>query len=227
MRLSIFLLMLFINLFSFQSNVYAKITDMKVFVKDGNIYYRSSEGQIVKLTVKGKDQTPILSPDKRLVAFIRKSDRIVPKECILVDDTGTRYGNEIWLYDFERKTERLLVANNFNCNALEQQITDPSNLQFSPDSNTVYFVASAWVTTGAVHGVNINGKNLRYILPGNSLEVVPKGDYKGYLIVNQHRYFIGGGSFDWFWVFTPEGKEEGPIGPEIQQFQRDFLETKT
>jgi hypothetical protein len=45
------------------------------------------------------------------------------------------------------------------------------------------------------------------------------------LIVNQHRYFLGGGSYDWYWVFSPNGKEEGPLGPEIVKNQRDVLES--
>jgi len=52
---------------------------------------------------------------------------------------------------------------------------------------------------------------------------VSKGQYKGYLIVNQHRYFIGGGSYDWYWLFSPAGKEAGPFGETISEDQRKFV----
>jgi hypothetical protein len=95
---------------------------------------------------------------------------------------------------------------------------------FGNDKPLVVF-ASAWVTSGAVHAVKTDGSGLRYVIPGNELEVIPKGEYKGYLIVNQHRYFLGGGSYDWYWVFSPNEKEEGPLGPEIVKSQRDALES--
>ena len=95
---------------------------------------------------------------------------------------------------------------------------------FSPDSKTVYFVGSAWVTTGALHGVNIDGSNERFIEGANTLEkVIDKGDYKGDLVISQHRYFLGGGSYDWYYVFTPEGKEVGPLGDDLKTVGWDML----
>src|SRR5438045_3076772 len=42
-------------------------------------------------------------------------------------------------------------------------IIDPHNLQFSPNSKTLYFETSAWVTSGAIHAVDVNGNHLRYV----------------------------------------------------------------
>ena len=72
----------------------------------------------------------------------------------------------------------------------------------------------AWTTSNALHAVNIADAKQRYLLPANSLAVATDEEYKGNLILNQHRYFIGGGSYDWYWLFTPEGKEIGPLGEE-------------
>lgn len=30
--------------------------------------------------------------------------------------------------------------------------------------------------------------------------------------MEQHHYFIGGGSYDWLYVVTPNGEEVGPLG---------------
>jgi hypothetical protein len=57
--------------------------------------------------------------------------------------------------------------------------------------------------------------NYRFIQPANELEVITSGEYQGYLALQQHRYFIGGGSYDWYWLFTPDGKEIGPLGEEL------------
>ena len=109
----------------------------------------------------------------------------------------------------------MLVDNNFSCNKPKKRIVDPQQLNFSPNSRTLYFVTSAWAVSGAVHAINIDGTNYRFIQPANELEVITSGEYQGYLALKQHRYFIGGGSYDWYWLFTPDGKEIGPLGEEL------------
>ena len=49
------------------------------------------------------------------------------------------------------------------------------------------------------------------------------GEYRDFLIVQQHRYFLGGGSFDWYWLFRPDGKEVGPIGENANNFKDLYL----
>ena len=76
-----------------------------------------------------------------------------------------------------------------------------------------------------MHRVEIDNALQRYMMPANEFKIVSKGENKSYLIVNQHRYFIGGGSYDWYWLISPEGHEEGPLGPEITKDQIDFIES--
>jgi hypothetical protein len=139
---------------------------------------------------------------------------MIPERCRAFADTRTPYGDQIWIFNIEQKKEQLLVNNVFSCSKPTEMIIDPKQLTFSPDSKTLYFLTSAWATSGAVHAVNINEAVERYLLPANSLAVATDEEYKGNLILNQHRYFIGGGSYDWYWLFTPEGKEIGPLGEE-------------
>jgi hypothetical protein len=82
-----------------------------------------------------------------------------------------------------------------------------SKPQFSPDSKNVYFLSQAWTTSNAVHKVDLRTKTVTFISPGNSLEVIQKGKYSGYLKVNMHRYHRGGGSYYCDYLLTPEGKE--------------------
>ena len=185
-----------------------------VFVKAGNIYYSQGGGGI-QLTNTNHDDSPILSPNKKLIAFIRTGHQIVPQKCRDFIDTSSKYGNQIWIYNIANKTERLLVDNNFSCNKPKERMVDPQQLHFSPNGKILYFVTSAWAVSGAVHAINVDGAYYRYIQPANTLEVITSGDYQGYLALQQHRYFIGSGSYDWFWLFTPEGKEIGPLGEEV------------
>lgn len=192
-----------------------------VFSKAGNIYYTENSNRITQITHSGKDFSPVLSPNNKMIAFVRTGNQVVPEACDAY--TTTKYGNEIWIYDLSIRKKYLLVANNFECDKPEKKIIDPSDLLFSPNNNTLFFITSAWTTSGALHSVKIATKKHRYITPANEVKVVSKGEYKGHLIVNQHRYFIGGGSYDWYWLINTEGKEEGPLGPEITNEQMNFI----
>jgi len=69
------------------------------------------------------------------------------------------------------------------------------------------------VVHGSVHIVDIEtGKN-SYVAPGNTVGVLLSGEYRDHLIVMLHKYFLAGGSYDWYWlVRAADGKEIGPIG---------------
>lgn len=196
----------------------------RVFVKAGNIYYAQKNKPTLQITHSGKDSGPILSPNHDVIAFIREGNQPIPSGCYDTVSTNETYPGQIWIYDVEKKTERLLVANNFNCDKPQEKIVDPHGLQFSPNSKQLYFLTSAWTTSGALHSVNIEDNQQHYLIPANSLEVVMKGQYQGNVLVRQHRYFIGGGSYDWIWLFTPEGKEQGPLGDDISPSQREYLD---
>jgi WD40-like Beta Propeller Repeat len=206
--LSCFILILLA--FSFQ----AEAQYGKAFIRSGNVYFTQDNDQTIQLTSSGQAHSPVLSPDKKSIAFISVGTEMIPELCRNFADTHSTYGNQIWIIDIEHKKERLLVKNNFACNKPMEMIIAPRHLTFSPDSKTLYFLTRAWTTSSALHVVNISDTKEHYLLPANSLAVVKYGEYKGDLILNQHRYFIGGGSYDWYWLFTPEGKEIGPLGEE-------------
>jgi len=100
---------------------------------------------------------------------------------------------------------------------------DDDSLCFSPDGTDLYFISSAWVVSGALHVVNVRTGRERFVDAANSVEVVRSGEYAGHLIVNQHRYFLGTGSFDWYWLLDPKGREVGPVG-ECEDQVKTFKE---
>ena len=207
----------------------------KVFLKKGNIYYCPSDKEKIQLTKSGKDRYPVLSPNGKKIVFIRKSSE---KAYLSVEgeDYNTPEGllaDQIWIVDSDGKNEKMLVKDRQPNEATGNDVTRElektiahidDSLCFSPDSKTVYFVSSAWATTSALHSVNIDGSNEHFIAGANTLEkVIDKGEYKGDLIISQHRYFVGGGSYDWYYVFTPEGKEAGPLGDDLATVNWDIL----
>ena len=82
----------------------------------------------------------------------------------------------------------------------------------------------AWAVSGAVHVVDTTNRKERYLLPGSDVKVVPSGEYKDCLLVLQHRYFVGGGSYDWYWLLRPDGKEVGPVGEDTENFEATYGE---
>ena len=207
--------LLFILLFYIPSSACATEQKNTVYASAGNIYYVLNGRRATQLTHSEHDRSPILSPNKKSIVFIRAGTNIIPKPCRDFANTSTTYGEQIWIIDIKHKKERLLVNNDFSCKQPKKMIVAPHQLTFSPDSQTLYFLTSAWATSGAVHAVSIVDGQQHYILPANSLKIILSGEYKGDLILNQHRYFIGGGSYDWYWLFTPDGRTEvGPLGEE-------------
>jgi Tol biopolymer transport system component len=201
----IILIVLYGLLFSSLAGAYGD----HVYQKHGNVYYYFlSDEYATQLTHSFQDSDPVLSPNSRWVAFLRKSRFPIPKSCHAYYDPNDRYGKEIWIYDLKKRKERLLVANDFACgDHLTQTIIDPADLKFSPDSKTLYFETSAWDTSGAIHSVKIDGSQLIFVTNGNGYRVVIDGKYKGDLIINQHRYHRHGSSYDWDWLYSPNGKQ--------------------
>lgn len=193
-----------------------------VLEKLGNIYYLDNLNQLKQITYSRADKMPILSPNTNEIAFVRKSGPTVPKNC----DFGkaNEPADEIWIYNLALHKERRLVSSHFSCKDPYHEIATIDQIEFSPDGKMVYFDAAAWTTSGALHAVNMNGHHNRFIMPGDDFDIIKKGRNKGYIVINQHRYWIATGSYDWYWLYSPTGKKIGPIGDYYDAPQKKFLE---
>lgn len=192
--------MAFVLLLSISITAYSEVTQLK----------KQRDAEIAQLTQNEKLIEQIASPDGKWIAFVKRSNYIIPSNCFYFSEKGD-YANEIWIINTDKMIKKLLVRPHFTCGDVSKIIIDPNNLQFSPDSKTLYFETSAWVTSGAVHAVDVDGDHLRFVTDGSDLRVVQSGQYKGDIIVNQHRYRFKGdtplGSYDWDWLYTPTGKQ--------------------
>lgn len=147
----------------------------------------------------------VRSPSGDLVAFRRGTpDRLVEGPVAWMQEA-----TEIWTSKLDGSDQRLLVRGDQGHSGLH-------NLQFSPDGRELYYLCSGWVTSHSLNAVNVHTGDRRYVCPGTSFEVLRDGRHGGHLIVAQHRYYPMGGSYDWPWLFTPDGKCLGPVvqGPD-------------
>jgi dipeptidyl aminopeptidase/acylaminoacyl peptidase len=187
-----------------------------VSVKDGNIQFTDQAGKTTALTSSGRDSNPLLAPDGKWIAFVRKVEgKKIPTGSDEVEPT------ELWQVRVDGKEPSLLLKCR-DSEKVESIIAAFDNLQFSTNGKLLYFVTPAWATSGAVHVVDTTNRKERYCFPGGDLKLVPKGEYKDCLIVQQHRYFIGGGSYDWYWLLKPDGKEIGPVGEDTANFEATY-----
>ena len=187
-----------------------------VSVKEGNVQFTDKAGKTTALTSSGRDSAPVLAPDGKWVAFVRKVDG---KKVATGSDEEEP--TELWQVRTDGKEPSLLVK----CRAadkMESVIGGFDSLQFSTNGKLLYFVTPAWATSGAVHVVDTTNRKERYLFPGNDLKVVPAGEYKDCLLVQQHKYFVGGGSYNWFWLLRPDGKEVGPVGEDTETFEATY-----
>ena len=171
---------------------------------------QGKDRRILQLTKDAKSTDLTKSPDGKWIAFVKQSHYTIPSNCFYFSEKGEQ-ADEIWIVNTKEMTKKVLVTPHFSCGDVSKVIIDPHNLQFSPNSKTLYFETSAWVTSGAIHAVDVDGNHLRFVTDGSELRIVQSGSYKGDIIVNQHRYRFKGdtplGSYNGDWLFTSTGKQ--------------------
>jgi hypothetical protein len=134
---------------------------------------------------------------------------------------------ELWSKNLENGQEELLVREGMTEDYNIKNISDTTNkpidissiseAKFSTDNKYLYFTDSlAYVTSGAIYSINLTTKEIGFIGGSNYLDVIKKGKYKDYLILNKHKYFPAGGSYDYYYVVNPKnGEEIKPIGNSL------------
>jgi dipeptidyl aminopeptidase/acylaminoacyl peptidase len=190
-----------------------------VLERDGNIILTEASGKKKQLTSSGRDSNPVLNPYMDRVVFVRSVDGKV------VDGTGREYSaSELWMIQTDGEEARMLVRTR-QSEQIQKLIVGFESIQFSSDGRMVYFVTPAWTTSGAIHVVDTKTLTVSFIVPGLSYQVVPSGKYRDHLLVQQRRYFMGGGPYVWFYLFTPDGKQQvGVVGEDTRDFMIVFGE---
>jgi dipeptidyl aminopeptidase/acylaminoacyl peptidase len=176
---------------------------------EGNGIVLERDGAKKELTKSRQDVDPVFSPDGRLVFFTRRA----PGERDEQFCGGRSKADELRQVTIDGKDDKLVLSGRIG--DPESQLCDFSNKQFSADGRRLYFMSPGWATSGALHVYDLRTRDERYLLPANDFAVLSfcKNEHKDDLAVLSHRYFVFGGSYDWYWLYDAAGKKElGPLG---------------
>jgi hypothetical protein len=185
----------------------------RVYSDTGNIFINRG-GIETQLTKSEQDVDPVLSPDGSYVVYTRQGrGRSVPGYDLGQFCVDTPKSDQLRAVNTDGTNDRLLLEGRKG--EADAQLCDFRSKQFSADGKRLYFLTPGWTTTGALHVYALRAREQHFVLPANDLLLLNfcSGRYQDDLVVEQHRYFAFGGSYDWYWLYDAAGKKElGPIG---------------
>lgn len=115
------------------------------------------------------------------------------------------------IYEHRDGTPRQLLVNPSPSREPKDNLTGFSHLSPSPDGRVLYFQTSAWTTSDAVHQIDLATGKVSFVTGGDIACVLKAGRWRGDLVVNQHGYYVQGGSHDDFWLYEPSGRQVGLV----------------
>ncbi|HEX2591036.1 MAG TPA: hypothetical protein VHL34_06050 [Rhizomicrobium sp.] len=182
-----------------------------VKAEHGNIVLHDGKA-VRRLTTSGHDSAPVLSPDGKRVVFVRNLGGAPLKDCSA--DASVATPMELWSVGADGAGAKKLLGL-ANAKDVHQTVCAFTSPQFSSNGQLLYFSTPAWATSGAVHVYDFKSGREHFVTDGDSLSVLSScmdETYRDALIVMKHKYFAMGGSYDWYWLVSPAGKELGPLG---------------
>ena len=184
-----------------------------VYSDAGNIFIERG-GAKTKLTASEMDVDPVLAPNGDFIVYTRqgRGRTLHGYDATQVCTTEPR-PDELRQINLDGSGDKLLLVGRKG--GPERQLCDFKSKQFSSDGRRLYFLTPGWATSGALHVLDMRSGDERFVLPANDLLVLSfcPNKYKDDLVVLAHRYFLLGGSYDWYWLYDPTGKKElGPLG---------------
>ncbi len=182
-----------------------------VIERAGDIYFSDGSGSERRLSTSGGNAQPALSGDGQWVAY---------KHELKASNAPYEFGtSELWLIRTDGSEAKRLVASTPHDDP-KRNLAFTKHPAFSPAGNILYFMATAWATSDAIHALSLTSGKVRYVCDGNSLDVVPKGRYAGYLVIQKHKYPAVGPATDDYWLVSPAGKEIRRVGDSEEHLAR-------
>ena len=193
--------------------VAAQAQATRVYSDAGNIVIERN-GSSTKLTTSEMDLDPVLSPNGASVVYTRQGRGRSPRtyEFNQVCPTEPR-PDQLRRINVDGSSDQVLLIGRKGEPA--RQLCDFRSKQFSSNGRRLYFLTPAWAASGALHVYDMRAGEEHFLMPAKGILVLSfcPNRYKDRLVVLSRRYFMLGGSYDWYWLYDPSGKKElGPLG---------------
>lgn len=157
----------------------------------GNIEYVDAQGLTRSITRGGGFGEPTLSPNGRVVAYLQRGDGA---------------STTLWVADGSSAISRIVSVTSIAVNG--EDGAEYSRPIFSLDGGFVYATESAAAPGSAsVQQIRLRDGFRRFVTGGRLLSVLRTGPHRGYLLVEKHRYYPQGGSYNPVSVVRPDGRE--------------------
>ena len=167
--------------------------------------------------------TPDISSDLRRIVFVKyrlgTGDEILERDRF-AGRTESLIG-DIWISDIDGSNDELVLRGGPRPDLVPPVPEFPKELagiistQFDPDGERVYFIADAWVTSGAIFVLNPKTGEVSFFTDGNVFVVLHGTPHRGALLVRKHRYREGGGAYDHFWLVSANGAVGEDFGLDL------------
>jgi hypothetical protein len=193
--------------------VAAQAQATRVYSDAGDIVIERN-GSSTKLTTSEMDLDPVLSPNGASVVYTRQGRGRSPRNYEFNQVCPTApHPDQLRRINVDGSGDQLLLMGRKG--EPERQLCDFRSKQFSSDGRRLYFLTPAWAASGALHVYDMRAGEEHFLMPAKGILVLNfcPNRYKDHLVVLSRRYFMLGGSYDWYWLYDPSGKKElGPLG---------------
>ena len=220
MRIALFVTWALVCSLALTSRAQAKAVESR----DGNIWISDPKGPPKQITDYGNDFSPAFSPDGSRIVFVR-------------NPAGDRAYNDLTRSGPATEVMQLWVALVDGSQAPQLVLNSPAEVkgrqfsgfytpQFSGDRKDIFFLIRFVASSGAIVRLAIGTKELLYVADAREFSVIPKGQYQGDLIVEQHRPELTAGHRDWFYLLQPDGTKISTIGEkkrDVEYFLATYL----
>lgn len=182
----------------------------RVLIEDGNVVIEN-EGIKKQLTRSGRDSEPVLAPNGRFVVFTRTPEKKLDDDDVCHDGAAAE---NLMRVGTDGKGEAVLVRGREG-KTPQQRLCGYTGKQFNSNGRLLYFLTPGWATSGALHVYDFKARTERFVVDASGLAVLSacKNEHKDRVAILRHKYFVFGGSYDWYWLYDPRTKKEiGPLG---------------
>lgn len=182
---------------------------VNTIAKDKNLYVIKTNGKIVQITNTGKDSEPLISPDKKVVYFIRHIEKL--------DEFSNEEANKLAIMQIDLnslKEEKLTDTIYYEDWNLTSELYEVTGFSLSQDGRYIFFITQKWATSGVLVKLNIQTRQISEISHGDKFELLKKGKYKDHIIVYRSSIKNNIGRQWSNWLIKINGKEIKEIGDD-------------